>query len=61
MLRMTAMNTRLTPYGQEVSPAHREDQLPGGAVFAIVFTAFAFLLFGFPWVIVAVSHFAGNF
>ena len=28
---------------------------------AIVFTAFAFLLFGFPWLMVAASHFAGNF
>lgn len=28
---------------------------------AVIFTALAFLLFGFPWVIVAVSHFAGNF
>ena len=55
------MNTRTTLYGQEVSPAHREDQLPGGAVFAVCFTAFAFLIFAFPWLMVAVSHFAGNF
>lgn len=55
------MNTRFTPYGQEVSPAPREDKLPGGAVFAVCFTALAILVFAFPWLIVAVSHFAGNF
>lgn len=26
-----------------------------------IFLALGFLIFGFPWVIVAVSHFAGNF
>ena len=28
---------------------------------AVCFTAFAILIFGFPWLIVAASHFAGNF
>lgn len=28
---------------------------------AVCFTAFAALIFGFPWLIVAASHFAGNF
>ena len=26
-----------------------------------IFLAFAALIFGFPWLIVAASHFAGNF
>ena len=28
---------------------------------AVIFLALGFLIFGFPWVIVAVSHFTGNF
>ena len=28
---------------------------------AVCFTALGALIFGFPWLIVAVSHFAGNF
>lgn len=28
---------------------------------AVCFTALAALIFGFPWLMVAVSHFAGNF
>lgn len=55
------MNTRLTPYGQEVSPAHRDDQLPGGAVFAVIFTALAFLIFGFPWLMAWLCHIADKF
>lgn len=28
---------------------------------AVIFTALAFLIFAFPWLMVAVSHFAGTF
>lgn len=28
---------------------------------AVIFTALAVLIFAFPWICVAVSHFAGNF
>ena len=51
------MTTHSTPFGLEVSDPRQEDRLAGVAIFA----ALAALIFAFPWLIVAVSHFAGNF
>ena len=51
------MTTHSTPFGLEVTTSRHADRFAGVAIFA----ALAFLIFGFPWLIVAASHFAGNF
>lgn len=51
------MTTRTTPFGLEVTTSRHSDRFAGVAIFA----ALAALIFAFPWLIVAVSHFTGNF
>lgn len=51
------MTTHSTPFGLEVSDPRHSDRFAGVAIF----TALAFLIFGFPWLCVWVAHVLDKF